>query len=132
MPLYQVMSCHATAPSSPERTTCGSTYCTLMRPLPTVLATAVPNANAAPKLKNAAQMTAWSGESTRVETTVAMEFAESLKPLMKSKTNAIATIARTKATVPFTERPDQPCLIAMLSSTLATSSAWSTQRSRLS
>ncbi len=42
-----------------------------------VLATPVPNTNAATKLKNAAQMTACEGDSTRVETTVAMELAAS-------------------------------------------------------
>ena len=46
-------------------------------PDPTVFATAVPNVNAATKLKNAAQMTALPGESTRVDTTVAIEFAAS-------------------------------------------------------
>jgi hypothetical protein len=39
-------------------------------------------------------MTATPGESTRVATTVAMEFALSWKPLMKSKAKATATIAR--------------------------------------
>ena len=42
-----------------------------------VLATAVPNPNAATKLKKAAQTTAFPGDSTRVDTTVAMEFAAS-------------------------------------------------------
>jgi len=51
-------------------------------PEPTVLATAVPNPNAAMKLKNAAQITALPGVRTRVETTVAMELAASWKPLM--------------------------------------------------
>ena len=51
-------------------------------PEPTVLATAVPKVNAATKLKKAAQMTAWPGESTRVDTTVAIELAASWKPLM--------------------------------------------------
>ena len=51
-------------------------------PEPTVLATAVPNTNAATKLKNAAHITAWPGDSTRVETTVAIELAASWKPLM--------------------------------------------------
>ena len=46
-------------------------------PEPTVFATAVPKVNAAMKLKNAAQMTALPGDSTRVETTVAIEFAAS-------------------------------------------------------
>ena len=42
-----------------------------------VLATAVPKVKAATKLKKAAQMSAMRGESTRVETTVAMELAAS-------------------------------------------------------
>ena len=46
-------------------------------PEPTVLATAVPKTNAATKLKNAAQITAWPGDSTRVDTTVAIELAAS-------------------------------------------------------
>ena len=46
-------------------------------PEPTVWATAVPKPNAATKLKNAAQITALPGLSTRVETTVAIEFAAS-------------------------------------------------------
>lgn len=46
-------------------------------PPPTVLAMAVPNTNAAMKFQKAAQETAANGERTRVETTVAMELAES-------------------------------------------------------
>src|SRR5574341_1714838 len=61
-------------------------------PLPMVLATAVPMTKAATKLKNAAQTTATRGESTRVETTVAMLLAASWKPLMKSKLSATATV----------------------------------------
>ena len=57
-----------------------------------VLATAVPRKKAAMKLKNAAQMTASRGERTRVETTVAMEFAASWNPLMKSKASAMTTV----------------------------------------
>jgi hypothetical protein len=41
------------------------------------LATAVPKVKAAMKLKNAAQMTALPGVSTRVDTTVAIELAAS-------------------------------------------------------
>ncbi|HSG39827.1 MAG TPA: hypothetical protein VLE27_09340 [Thermoanaerobaculia bacterium] len=40
------------------------------------------------KLKNAAQATAFWGESTRVETTVAMELAASWKPFRKSNVSA--------------------------------------------
>ena len=49
---------------------------------------AVPKTRKATKLKKAAQTTAWRGERTRVETTVAMELAASWKPLMKSKASA--------------------------------------------
>ncbi len=51
-------------------------------PEPMVLATAVPKMNAATKLKKAAQTTALPGDSTRVDTTVAIELAASWKPLM--------------------------------------------------
>src|SRR5574341_1041268 len=57
-------------------------------PPPMVLATMVPRTKAATKLKNAAQSTAFRGESTRVDTTVAMELAASWKPLRKSKARA--------------------------------------------
>jgi len=43
-------------------------------------------------LKHAAHMTAASGLKTRVPTIVAIEFAESWKPFVKSKTNARKTI----------------------------------------
>src|SRR5207247_8792172 len=75
-------------PSSPARTTHCSTTHVSTTPLPTVVATWTPKPNAATKLKNAAHTTAWSGVSTRVETTVAIELAASWKPLMKSKTSA--------------------------------------------
>ena len=48
-----------------------------MIPLPMVLATCRPKKRKATKLKKAAQRMAQRGESTRVETTVAMELAES-------------------------------------------------------
>ena len=51
-------------------------------PAPTVFATAVPNPKAATKLKNAAHTTALPGDNTRVDTTVAIEFAASWNPLM--------------------------------------------------
>ena len=70
------------APARPPNTTAKVTIRMSIMPAPTVLATAVPNAKAATKLKNAAQMTALPGESTRVDTTVAIEFAASWKPLM--------------------------------------------------
>ncbi len=70
------------APVRPAKITANVTIFTSTIPDPTVLATAVPKVNAATKLKNAAQTTAWPGDSTRVETTVAIEFAASWNPLM--------------------------------------------------
>ena len=67
-------------------------------PLPIVAATfsSTPQSTGAAemKFKNAAQATAVIGASTRVDTTVAMEFAASWKPLMKSKARA-TTMRRT-------------------------------------
>ena len=70
------------APSRPARITYGVTSARSTNPLPTVLATPVPNVKAETKLKNAAHSTAWNGVSTRVATIVAIEFAASWKPLM--------------------------------------------------
>ena len=70
------------APMRPEKITEKVTTLRSTMPAPTVLATAVPKPKAAMKLKTAAQMTAWPGLRTRVETTVAIELAASWKPLM--------------------------------------------------
>src|SRR3982750_4790951 len=85
-------------PSRPARIRFGVTMSMRMIPFWIALATSSPEVNAAVKLKNAAQMTAADGLSTRVPTIVAIEFAESWKPLMKSKKKAIATIATTDET----------------------------------
>src|ERR1700733_3764808 len=63
--------------------------CTI--PLPKVFATAVPNTNAAIKFQNAAHATARNGVSTRVDTTVAIEFAASCQPLENSKASVRKT-----------------------------------------
>ena len=81
-PKYHVTRSQTIAPMSPAKITANVTMVMSTRPDPTVLATAVPNVNAAMKLKNAAQTTAFPGVRTRVETTVAIEFAASWKPLM--------------------------------------------------
>ena len=70
------------APSRPAKITAKVTIFTSTMPEPTVLATAVPKVKAATKLKKAAQMTALPGDSTRVDTTVAIELAASWNPLM--------------------------------------------------
>ena len=97
-PTYQVMRFQQIAPISALRMRLGSTTDGSISPLPMVLATAVPTTKAASTLNTAAQTTATPGESTRVETTVAIELALSWKPLMKSNTSATATMARTYTT----------------------------------
>ena len=63
-------------------------------PVPTVFATCSPNTANAMKLKNAAQMTAVCGRSTRVDTTVAIELAASCRPFRKSNSSATRDQAR--------------------------------------
>src|SRR5271157_1883772 len=85
------------APPRADRITRLSTMSIWTIPLPIVCATAVPTKNTAAKVKKAAQMTAYFGERTRVETTVEIELAESWKPLRKSKTSATIIRKTTKA-----------------------------------
>ena len=75
--MYHVIKSQTIAPMRPAKITAKVAACGSIMPLPIVLATAVPNPKAATKLKNAAQITALPGVSTRVETTVAMELAAS-------------------------------------------------------
>ena len=70
------------APPSAPNSTASSTILGSMIPLPIVCATCSGKTTNAMKLKNAAQITAHLGVSTRVDTTVAIEFAASWKPLM--------------------------------------------------
>src|ERR1041385_5580831 len=104
-PKYQVIRFQAIAPIRPHKITPWVTFSTCSMPLPMVEATAVPKKKAAMKLKNAAQITAYFGESTRVDTTVAMELAASWKPLMKSKVSAAMTISETNSKVGLTAGP---------------------------
>src|SRR5690348_4862914 len=86
------------APSSAPKITFGSTMLCSIIPPPTAFATATPPVNSAAKLKKAAHATAANGLRTRVPTIVAMEFAESWNPLLKSKMKANATMATTYQT----------------------------------
>src|SRR4051812_30476132 len=95
MPYAQVMMFQTIAPSSAPRMTFGSTKLCSIIPPPTAFATATPPVNRAAKLNTAAQITAARGLRTRVPTIVAMEFAESWKPLMKSNRNAMTTMPTT-------------------------------------
>lgn len=63
---------------------------------PIVFATSVQTMKTAIKLKLAAQRTAYFGERTLVDTTVAIELALSCIPFVKSKAKAIAIIRHTK------------------------------------
>jgi hypothetical protein len=63
----------------------------LTTPLPIVWATFIGKIVNAKKLKKAAIITATNGESTFVETTSAIEFAESWNPFKKSKVKVNAT-----------------------------------------
>ena len=61
--------------------------------LATVFPTLISNTQKAKTLNPAAQTTAWKGVKTLVETTVAIEFAASWKPLTKSNNSAITITA---------------------------------------
>src|SRR5688572_7990603 len=94
---HHVNRFHKIAPISPASTThtnAGSAALTLTR-LETVLATPWWNTNSARKLKDAAQITARMGVRSRVDTIVAIEFAASWKPLIRSKIRATAMVTTT-------------------------------------
>ena len=83
MPQYQVIRSQAIAPIRVDNIKYSFTISGFITPFPIVFATLTPKPKAATKLKNAAHATANFGERTLVETTVAIEFAESWKPLRK-------------------------------------------------
>ncbi len=76
-PSHQVMRFQIMAPPRAEKISRLSTIRGLIIPVPTVFATWAPIKKTATKLKRAAHMTAYWGLRTRVETTVAIEFAAS-------------------------------------------------------
>src|ERR1700683_365294 len=76
-PKYHVIRFHAMAARRPGRITAKVTADSSTMPEPTVVATPVPNQNTASTLNTDAQTTACAGDSTRVDTTVAIEFAAS-------------------------------------------------------
>ena len=80
-PCCQVMRFQAIAPMSVAATMVWVVVWSLTRPLPIVLATAVP-ANAPMKLNAVAIRIAQPGESARVATDVAIEFAVSWNPFV--------------------------------------------------
>ncbi len=82
------------APTRPEKITPIDSTSWVTTSLAMVSATWVPNMRNATKLKVAAQTTAQRGESTRVETIVAIELAASWKPFTKSKPSATRTTSQ--------------------------------------
>src|SRR5206468_12104512 len=94
-PRYHVMMSHTIAPMWPAKITPFVSRSWTTTSFAMVLATAVPKMRNAAKLKNAAQATANRGLRTRVDTTVAIEFAASWNPLKKSKARATAMMATT-------------------------------------
>src|SRR5438270_8290871 len=92
MPYLQVIRSQVMAASSAAITSSWVALAGATIPLPTVEATAVP-VKAPTMLRTPAMSTAVPGANTRVATEVAMALAVSWKPLMKSKTRAMATIS---------------------------------------
>jgi len=76
MPKYQVIRFQIIAPIKAAKTVTCVTEAPDTMPFPIVLATSTPK-NAPNKFNAAAIITAWDGLNTRVETTVAIEFAVS-------------------------------------------------------
>src|ERR1700730_3782850 len=89
-PSHHVKRFQQIAPINAPNITAASITSSATIPVPT---TCSPKKRKATKLKNAAQITAYCGRSTRVETTVAIELAASCSPLRASNVSAIAMSA---------------------------------------
>src|SRR5438094_10064711 len=97
-PHHHVSTSHTIAPNRPAMTTYWVTSSNRIMPLPMVLATAVTRKKAARKLNTAADNTASFGDSTRVDTTVAMLFAYSCNSFRNSNITATRTVPMTSST----------------------------------
>ena len=86
---HHVSRFQAIAPIRPAKTSASVTTSASTMPLAIVAATAS-DRNAPTKFRIAAMITATRGDIARVETDVAIEFAVSWKPLVKSKASAVA------------------------------------------
>jgi hypothetical protein len=91
-PSAQVIRFHTIAPTTAASTTLMVTTSVSTTPLPTVVATLM-EMNAPATLSTPAISTAARGVMARVETVVAIAFAASWKPLVKSKNSASAMTA---------------------------------------
>ena len=95
-PRYQVITSHAIAPTSPAKITPLSRTSGSTTSFAIVAATAGAEDQEGGEVEERRPRDGLSrGESTRVETTVAMEFAASWKPLKKSNASATAMIRTT-------------------------------------
>src|SRR5690242_14568845 len=107
-PRYQVVRFHKIAPTSPAKITTGLMSVSSTSPPEIVFATWTER-NAPTRLRTPAITTATLGRSAPVAIEVAMAFAVSWKPFVKSKINAVrtttTTIRDTYTAVPF-GRPD--------------------------
>ena len=126
-PRYHVMRFQVIAPTRPASRMLSVIASGLTMPLATVAAT-LNEMKAPAKLRIAAIATALRGESARVETLVAIEFAVSWKPFVKSKKSATATTA-TSVTCSIA---GYAFLTTMFAITLAAVSQASSARSRAS
>ena len=125
-PRNQVIRFHVIAPTSPARMTLSVIASGLTIPFAIVAATAN-EANAPAKLRIAARITAVRGVSARVETLVAIAFAVSWKPFVKSKKSATMTTAtRVRSSTP----PRPQLLTRMFAMTFAAVSQASSAFSR--
>src|SRR4030042_7174590 len=91
----------------PEATVCRPTTSGLIIPVPMVVATAVPVTSAPTIFSIAAIVTAWRGERTRVETTVAIALGASVQPLTNSAAST-TTKAAIKRELPSAILEDYP------------------------
>src|SRR6202047_1554238 len=92
-PSHHVKRFQQSPPINAPNITAASITSSATIPVPTVSATCSPKKRKATKLKNAAQITAYCGRSTRVEKTVDTELAASCSPLRASNVSAIAMSA---------------------------------------
>src|SRR3569623_63808 len=93
-PHHHVSRFHTIALARPEITTHTNAWSLgwIVTIFAIVFATPSWKMNSATKLNTVAHSTASRGDSTRGDTTVAIEFAASWNPLMMSKTSATATV----------------------------------------
>ena len=127
-PRYQVTRFHVIAPTSPARMMSSVIASGSTMPLAIVAAT-LNEMKAPTKLRIAAIATAFRGESARVETLVAIEFAVSWKPFVKSKNSATTTTAMRVMVI---EEYAYAFLTTMFAITLAAVSQASSARSSAS